>query len=563
MESWSYDSEEKGFVSNDTLSPPHTLSRSKGSILGWELKSPSGISSDMLSSDQPNIGNQGFEEMGFSEMLGKQLSDDPISSVSNRKLEGGPFMAAAAPIAISGVEDSNSKLSNSVVESNGRDSLIDLKLGRFGDPRESMDSAFSKGTPILSSSESSAPTKRVRGSGVHSQTAHCQVYGCNKDLSGSKDYHKRHKVCEVHSKTAKVIVNGIEQRFCQQCSRFHLLAEFDDGKRSCRKRLAGHNERRRKPQVGIHSGKAGRLLHSYSDSRFQGTMLTTASFIRQEILPTGTLRSDKYGTNDWWRPIKDEDGTNFRHLPAVPITNGHPQSRSLFPPYTERQFPFLHENVATSSTGSIFCENNSQYPPPPPAMGPNSGAQSLFHDATLRSEDFNVYDTTSTIQGLSGVSDSGCALSLLSSQSQNSSGIPMARPLVVPSGSHSNYSQSQLTDKIIGIRSQASTTSAGVSDRFRSEMNPAATDGSHLSPVLISDNSNILHFEMADGIFQGPGFVNMKDGLSCDDGPTIDLLQLSSQLQRVEHQRQSSSQARRDSDSTLDEETKQCGRHLC
>ena len=46
-------------------------------------------------------------------------------------------------------------------------------------------------------------------------------------------------------------------------SRFHLLAEFDDGKRSCRKRLAGHNERRRKPQVGIHSGKAGRLLQLY------------------------------------------------------------------------------------------------------------------------------------------------------------------------------------------------------------------------------------------------------------------------------------------------------------
>ena len=42
--------------------------------------------------------------------------------------------------------------------------------------------------------------------------------------------------------------------------RFHLLAEFDAGKRSCRKRLAGHNERRRKPQMGIHPGKSGRLL---------------------------------------------------------------------------------------------------------------------------------------------------------------------------------------------------------------------------------------------------------------------------------------------------------------
>lgn len=30
--------------------------------------------------------------------------------------------------------------------------------------------------------------------------------------------------------------------------RFHLLSEFDEGKRSCRRRLAGHNRRRRKTQ---------------------------------------------------------------------------------------------------------------------------------------------------------------------------------------------------------------------------------------------------------------------------------------------------------------------------
>ena len=28
--------------------------------------------------------------------------------------------------------------------------------------------------------------------------------------------------------------------------RFHILQEFDEGKRSCRRRLAGHNRRRRK-----------------------------------------------------------------------------------------------------------------------------------------------------------------------------------------------------------------------------------------------------------------------------------------------------------------------------
>ncbi|KAL2331681.1 hypothetical protein Fmac_019262 [Flemingia macrophylla] len=80
----------------------------------------------------------------------------------------------------------------------------------------------------------------------------CQVEKCNADLHEAKPYHRRHKVCEYHAKAQVVHVDGIRQRFCQQCSRFgrlgrfHELAEFDDTKRSCRRRLAGHNERRRK-----------------------------------------------------------------------------------------------------------------------------------------------------------------------------------------------------------------------------------------------------------------------------------------------------------------------------
>ena len=31
--------------------------------------------------------------------------------------------------------------------------------------------------------------------------------------------------------------------------RFHVLQEFDEGKRSCRRRLAGHNKRRRKTNI--------------------------------------------------------------------------------------------------------------------------------------------------------------------------------------------------------------------------------------------------------------------------------------------------------------------------
>ncbi|CAN6882864.1 unnamed protein product [Brassica oleracea] len=89
------------------------------------------------------------------------------------------------------------------------------------------------------------------GVGNTLSTPRCQAEGCNADLSHAKHYHRRHKVCEFHSKASTVVAAGLSQRFCQQCSRFHLLSEFDNGKRSCRKRLADHNRRRRKCHQSI------------------------------------------------------------------------------------------------------------------------------------------------------------------------------------------------------------------------------------------------------------------------------------------------------------------------
>uniref|UniRef100_A0A0C9RQW3 TSA: Wollemia nobilis Ref_Wollemi_Transcript_998_1221 transcribed RNA sequence n=1 Tax=Wollemia nobilis TaxID=56998 RepID=A0A0C9RQW3_9CONI len=99
-----------------------------------------------------------------------------------------------------------------------------------------------------SSSSSLSPGRRQRGASAQ-QSPRCQVQGCDADLKKGKDYHRRHRVCEMHSKATTVRgASGLEERFCQQCSRFHVLSEFDEGKRSCRRRLAGHNERRRKTQ---------------------------------------------------------------------------------------------------------------------------------------------------------------------------------------------------------------------------------------------------------------------------------------------------------------------------
>lgn len=47
----------------------------------------------------------------------------------------------------------------------------------------------------------------------------CQVESCCVDLLNEK-YYRRHKVCQLHAKALVVILAGIQQRFCQQCSRF-------------------------------------------------------------------------------------------------------------------------------------------------------------------------------------------------------------------------------------------------------------------------------------------------------------------------------------------------------
>ncbi|KHG05980.1 Squamosa promoter-binding-like protein 1 [Gossypium arboreum] len=116
---------------------------------------------------------------------------------------------------------------------------LTLKLGGQGDHGY----PISQGEMKNWEGTSGKKTKLNGGSG---NRAVCQVEDCGADLTNAKDYHRRHKVCEMHSKASKALVGNVMQRFCQQCSRFHVLQEFDDGKRSCRRRLAGHNKRRRK-----------------------------------------------------------------------------------------------------------------------------------------------------------------------------------------------------------------------------------------------------------------------------------------------------------------------------
>lgn len=72
-------------------------------------------------------------------------------------------------------------------------------------------------TAAISAAAAAAATATT---GLNSgRSAVCQVEDCRADLTNAKDYHRRHKVCDMHSKASKALVGSIMQRFCQQCSR--------------------------------------------------------------------------------------------------------------------------------------------------------------------------------------------------------------------------------------------------------------------------------------------------------------------------------------------------------
>ncbi|KAK6116609.1 hypothetical protein DH2020_049715 [Rehmannia glutinosa] len=196
----------------------------------------------------------------------------------------------------------------------------------------------------------SGSSKRAKAPGPNSQVAQCLVDGCNADLSLCRDYHRRHKVCETHSKTAKVTIGGREQRFCQQCSRFHSLVEFDEGKRSCRKRLDGHNRRRRKPQPDSLSRNSPGLVFS---TQLQGNNVSggrLVSFSSPQILPSAVVSSS---TSSSWAAgiVKSENNDMLLY------NNQHQHQHQLNYIETQNSFP---ENSYKGVNQLQFMQNSQK-----------------------------------------------------------------------------------------------------------------------------------------------------------------------------------------------------------
>ncbi|KAG2395799.1 Squamosa promoter-binding-like protein [Vigna angularis] len=104
------------------------------------------------------------------------------------------------------------------------------------------------------------PGKKRARTARASSSARCQVPGCEVDISELKGYHRRHRVCLLCANATTVVLHGEPKRYCQQCGKFHVLSDFDEGKRSCRRKLERHNtRRRRKPLVESGGGAIAEL----------------------------------------------------------------------------------------------------------------------------------------------------------------------------------------------------------------------------------------------------------------------------------------------------------------
>lgn len=284
MEPLSYGLEGRGLLFPDNVELlVDTVSRSRNVVKDWNLNPFCVVDKSICGFSQEVTESTEFLGSGIADILKKSAASNPCPGVLSGEMGDGCGKMLSSTSTFNTFEPIRGEVGlgamfhHSASKSNNPlSSLIDLKLEELTDNGQLRTSQSSKESSILSSPESSLPSgkaqtkslhtqfsiSQVRGQkeeesatvyrevksnqslkrnsalssvnsslqgkrqrttkNMHSEVPVCQVHGCNKDLSSSKDYHKRHKVCNEHSKTAIVIVNGIEQRFCQQCSRYGI-----------------------------------------------------------------------------------------------------------------------------------------------------------------------------------------------------------------------------------------------------------------------------------------------------------------------------------------------------
>lgn len=234
---------------------------------------------------------------------------------------------------------------------------------------------------------------------------------------------------------------------------------------------------------------------SFADTRYLNTLPKRTPYVFSDILPGAIQYPDKYGQANQYGHVRLEAEPLYSPQLTIPLTNRQLPSKS---------FIHLHD----------------------------IGKQRTSWISSSATEDYD-FDTASTIQkpSGSGASNSTCALSLLSAQSHNlschSGGNHTASPLMLQ-GSH--HSIAQFSDKPLRVRP---AERYGPNGFYSCGMNSMG-----VNQLEFPEASHVVDLDVhANRVFQESNCLDAKYCLSPENGSTVDLLQLSSHLQRVERQR--------------------------
>nr|AGI62054.1 SQUAMOSA promoter-binding-like 6 [Erycina pusilla] len=180
----------------------------------------------------------------------------------------------------------------------------------------------------------------------------CQVKGCEADIKELKGYHRRHRVCLRCANASSVLLDGEENRYCQQCGKFHVLLDFDEGKRSCRRKLEKHNRRRRrKPIDSINEVEKDNLSQ---EKPLEGVFLDT-----DQLLET-PKRSENINAIDGEMLLDSENGNGF----PVGSFTGLEQAQTSSPLSVEASADAHvdgRKDLPKSTFSSTICENKTSY----------------------------------------------------------------------------------------------------------------------------------------------------------------------------------------------------------
>ncbi|KAF0900057.1 hypothetical protein E2562_037635 [Oryza meyeriana var. granulata] len=267
---------------------------------------------------------------------------------------------------------------------------------------------------------------------------------------------------------------------------FHLLAEFDEAKRSCRKRLDGHNRRRRKPQPDPMNSAS--YIASQQGARFS---------------PFATPRPEA----NWQGMIKTEESPYYTHH-QIPL--GMSNRQQHFVGSTSeggRRFPFLQEGEISFGTGTGGVPMDAAASVGQPllktiAPPPHDGGSS---SSTTGSKMFS--------DGLTQVLDSDCALSLLSAPA-NSSAIDVGGRMVVQPTEHIPIAQPLIS----GLQFASSSSSAWFAPPHQAATGAVVSTAGFSCPVVerehlntvLSSNDNEMNY---NGMFHVGG-EGSSDGTS-------------------------------------------------